>query len=99
MREPVARLNIRCYERKANLHHCRASDHLLSSRGRFRSGDVGFDFLYQVSHIVGVSFRIHRRASSAASLARTLASYTWLPTRMRIPPMSRGLTSNDVSSP
>ena len=73
--------------------------HRLPGRRRFGSGDLGFDFVYQVSHVVLASFRIHRRASSAASLARTLASYTSLPTRMRIPPMSRGLISNDVSSP
>ena len=36
--------------------------------------------------------RCHRRASSAASLARTLPSYTSLPTLMRIPPMSAGFS-------
>ena len=48
--------------------------HRLPARRRFGSGDLGFDFLYQVSHFVLASFRIHRRASSAASLASTLAS-------------------------
>ena len=73
---------------------------LLGGRG-FGARDLGFYLLDQVSHLSSPhrDNRAHKRASIAASFARTLPSYTSLPTLMRIPPMSPGFCANDVSSP
>ena len=49
------------------------ADALPGGRG-FGARDLCFDFLHQVSHVVITSARVHSRASSAASRARTLPS-------------------------
>ena len=74
------------------------ADALLGSRG-FGASDLRFDFLHQVSHSVTHSTGRHSRASSAARRARTLSSYTSLPTLIRIPPMSAGFSAKVASSP
>ena len=74
------------------------ADALLGSRGLGPS-DFRFDFPYQVSHRSSHSRERHRRASSAARRARTLSSYTSLPTLIRIPPMSAGFSAKVASSP
>ena len=61
-----------------------------------QTSDLGFDFLNEISHVRSAT---HNRSSNAASLARTLPSYTSPPTLMRTPPMSRGFSSNEASSP
>ena len=63
----------------------------LPGRRGLGARDLRFDFLQQVSHKHLSLVRSHNRASSAASWARTLPSYTSLPTVIRIPPMSAGL--------
>src|SRR5205814_3441022 len=67
--------------------------------GRGSGGrDVRFDFLHDVMHTSSHQWSLHSRACSAASFARTLPSYTVLPTLTRSPPMSAGFSANDVST-
>ena len=77
------------------------ADALLRGRG-LGARDLRFDFLYQVSHCryLTASNRLDSQARlERGQPARTLPSYTSLPTLMRMPPMSAGFSANDVSSP